>query len=269
MRVVYLDVYFFLNLWMNLLLLAVTSALGRERTAFWRMLLAAGLGAGAACIAFFCSRFLQLLGLFPVTVLMIWICFSHLPILKLLGRVCTYLAVSVLFSGLINWWYFEAAGHLHVNAGGIAIFSGAAAAVFLVIFWVRRRIQTYQKNMYQVLLCIQGHDIVTKGFLDSGNLLTDALGRPVHILEAAFLFEQCPELQQTVLSVQEGAESFVLGYKSLGGEGSIHVVTGSRLVIPGLNVDLTNPLIGLAEHPLFADGRCHMLLHGTLKQPCT
>lgn len=61
----------------------------------------------------------------------------------------------------------------------------------------------------------------------------------------------------------------MLGYKSLGGEGSIHVVTGSRLVIPGLNVDLTNPLIGLAEHPLFADGRCHMLLHGTLKQPCT
>lgn len=266
MKVVYLDVYFFLNLWMNLLLLAVTSAISRERPAFWRMLLAAGLGACAACIALFFSRFLQLLGLLPVTVFMIWICFSHLPFLKLLGRTFIYVAAAVLFGGLINWWYFEAAGHMYMNAGGVAVLSGAAASVVLVFFLVRRRIQAHQKDMYQVLLCIQGHDIVTKGFLDSGNLLTDALGRPVHILEAAFLYDQCPQLQQTILNVQE---SFELGYKSLGGEGCIRVVVGSRLLIPGLKVDLKNPLIGLAEHPLFADNRCHMLLHGSLKQPCT
>lgn len=269
MRVVYLDVYFFLNLWMNLLLMAVTSAISRERPAFWRMLLAAGLGAVFSCIAIFCSRYLQLPGLLLMAFFMNWICFSHLPFLKLLCRTFIYLAAAVVFGGLINWWYFEAAGHIYVSAGGMAVFSGMAAAVLLVIFWWRRRVQLRERNVYQVLLSVLGHDIVTKGFLDSGNLLTDALGRPVHILEAAFLYEQCPEVRQIMLNGQEGGGSFELDYKSLGGEGRILVMTGSRLMIPELGQDIKNPLIGLAERPLFADNRCHMLLHGTLKPPYT
>lgn len=264
MRVVYLDVYFFLNLWMNLLLLAVTSAIGRERPAFWRMLLAAGIGACASCAALFFGRTVQLLGLLPTALFMVWVCFPHLPFLKLLGRMAAYVAVSIVFGGLINWWYFEAAGRIHMSAGSMAALSGAAAVGLLLFFQVRRHVRIYQKDMYQVLLCVQGHDIVTRGFLDSGNLLTDALGRPVHILEAAFLAEQCPGLD-----IGELPESFELGYKSLGGEGSIRVVTGSRLLVPKLGVDVKNPLIGLCAHPLFADGRCHMLLHGTLKQSCT
>lgn len=268
MRVVYLDVYFLLNLWMNLLLMAVTSAVGREHPAFWRMLAAAGIGAGASCIAIFCSRLLQLLGLFPVIILMNRICFSHLPFYGLLCKSFVYLAAAVLFGGLINFWYFEAAGHMYMSAGNMAVFSGAAAAMLLVCFRMRHGIQSHQKDLYQVLLCIQGHDIVTKGFLDSGNLLTDALGRPVHILEASFLYEQCPELKQAISSGEKGPGSFELEYKSLGGEGCICVVTGTRLLVPKLGADIKGPLIGLAEHPLFADGRCHMLLHSALKKPC-
>ncbi len=264
MRVVYLDVYFMLNLWMNMLLLALTSALGRRYPGFFRLLFASLAGALASCMALFCERWIQLLGLAPVAFVINRICFPQLPLSKLLCRTFTYLALAALFGGLINWWYFEAGGRRGLSAGGMAVFSGMTALGIFIFLWFRQRLMKINRDMYQVLLSIQGYDLVTKGFLDSGNLLTDSLGRPVHIMEASFLYQQCPGLEHRIKSLPEGRESFQLGYKSLAGNGSIRVVAAERLAVPELGVDLKNPLIGLSEEPLFADGRCHMLLHGGL-----
>lgn len=254
--VVYLDVYFSLNLWMDVLLLATTAAVCRERVKIRRLIAAAVIGAGGACVLLTLTRWWQLLGALITAVGMMRVVFPHLRWTGLARVTTVYIVVAIFLGGAINWWYFEALRDAKEGALGmwqVCVFGGVAAAAIIVGmrgWWQRRK---REKNTYRVLLRIQGMDIITTGFLDTGNCLKDEFGRPVHICEREIVGEG------TVLR-----ESFNVTYNSLAGEGQVEVVRADRLVVPELNVDEDGALIGLTEKRLFRDGSCHMLLNGVL-----
>jgi hypothetical protein len=266
MQVVYLDVFFMLNWWMNLLLLVMTGIFCKEHPGIWRMALAAAVGAAGACMALVLFGEVQLLVLVPLLVAVNRIAFPDLNLRRLLARSAVYLASSLALGGMLDWWYFRVLGK-SPRMGGLIILAGVLAAALIAgLLYFRGRKQT---ESYKVLLYVGESHLITQGFLDSGNLLTDALGRPVHILEEAYLYEQCPELQQHIRDGTGGVECFELGYKSLGGDGTLRVIVCDRLVVPALGVDREHPLVGLSERALFKAGGCHMLLHGSFKEPCT
>jgi sigma-E processing peptidase SpoIIGA len=266
MLVVYLDVFFMLNWWMNLLLLMVTGLFCRELPRAWRMVFAAAVGAAGACIALVLPGEGRLLVLVPLLVAVNKIAFPSLNFRRLLARSAVYLAATLALGGLLDWWYFQVLGK-SPRMGGLVLLAGVLAVVLVAgNIYLRGRKQT---EGYKVLLYVGESHLITQGFLDSGNLLTDALGRPVHILEEACLYTQCPELKQRIQEKTGGMEQFDLGYNSLGGDGTLHVIICDRLVVPALGVDRKRPLVGLSERTLFKEGGCHMLLHGSLKEPCT
>jgi sigma-E processing peptidase SpoIIGA len=265
MQVVYLDVFFGLNWWMNLLLLAVTGVFGKECPSVWRIALAAAVGAAGACAALVLPRVGQLAVLVPLLALVNRIAFPELSRRRLLKRSAFYLAAALTLGGMLDWWYFQMLGKTPRMRGLVVLAGVLAVMMILGILYMRGRGRR-QTERYEVLLYVGGCHLVVQGFWDSGNRLTDALGRPVQILEADFLYEQCPELvrKEKQEELFKGAQE--VPFQSLGGRGTIRVIEGERMLIPALHVEQEHPLLGLSKMPLFGDGVCHMLLHGDLKK---
>ncbi len=252
--VVYLDVYFGLNLWMDVVLIGITAGVCKERIRTWRLVVAACMGATMACVWLAVGRKWQLIGVIVGAMVVVKIVFPHMRKYEIIRTSMIYLLASVFVGGVINWWYFELSEGRVLKAAGVAMIGALVFAASMVWIKVWRQKRRRERDTYRVLLRIQGRDIITAGFLDTGNCLRDDLGRPVHICEKEVIFGKGTSV--------EGGLSIT--YNTLSGEGRIQVVVADRLLVPELGVDEEKALIGLTEERLFKDGRCHMLLNGVL-----
>ena len=194
---VYIEYAFVENFLLDLLLLYLAILVTRQKTRWWRLLLASGVGAAVAIV-------------FPLLSLPPWA--SYLVkglsggVVALVaspkwGKACvltvvSFFALTFLYGGMLTAVYsylkieYVAGNGYLVERAPVSLVLCGGIAFFLIVGWGARAFYRYRKAKRCVTECTvnTGEKCVRwQGFLDSGNLLTFR-GSPVCVVSATAIF---------------------------------------------------------------------------------
>lgn len=244
----YPDVFWVSNFAMDMLVLLLVRSFRKSRSSVFRMILSAVFGATAS-VVFFMSlnqfEIYQLLIHFILNPVMILIAFPVKGIRCFCKDFLTTYAVMFLMGGILGWVMESYGQWKHFWLWAI----GGFGICMLILHGLENRKQEQQS--YEILLLTGSRTLSVRGFLDTGNLLTDPLvNQPVHIIRKDLLQEE--------LSGERVAIRYI-PFHSLGEEqGLLPVVTLKAMYvkatvekeeIPPLYIE--KPVFGLTEEKLF------------------
>lgn len=266
----YLDVYFFVNFAMDILLLGMVRKILKRPLSLRRLVLAGVTGALWACMCVFLPA---LPGWLEVGItwiiggsLLIFLAFGRMEFSEFGKTVCTLWLVSAAAGGLLTafgdhmriGWY-RAGGMIPARRSVISlvcwmagIYFGICACVTFVKAQIRER-----DNLYEVTLTYRGRKQQVTAFYDTGNQLYEPYGHePVHIIT----YEACCRLCETISQV------IYIPFRAVGTEWGM---------LPGIRVDemeiaqggktvrrYERPWLAISKEPLSVGHRYEMLLHG-------
>ncbi len=253
----YADIWFLTNFTMDGIALFAAGKLMRQRISIGRLLLGCLVGTcGSGALFLWMDDYFwyQALVHLAVNPAMVFLCFRSRGAREFFEQwAAAYVAVFLL-GGVLEW----CAGAFHGERHIALCLSGAFSACLLsekLLSGRGRRAET----VCDVLLVTREKNISAKGFYDTGNLLVDPfVGRPVHIVRKDVLAGQIEK---------EGLPVRLIPFHSLGEEnGLLEAVTleGMYVMRGKRPLYLENPVFGIAEAPLFQDGRCDVILNGRL-----
>lgn len=160
--IIYLDLYFFKNVFFNFLLLYLTSFLIRKKTKWYRLLLASLLGGSYAIAAIYIESIFQSNILkIVISLLMLIITYGKKQILN---TVSNFYILSYFIAGFI-------ASILNIQ-NEIILILFAISTLCLFIFYHK---ENKRQNYYEVEACFLESEITLKAKLDTGNELKDSL----------------------------------------------------------------------------------------------
>lgn len=270
----YIDVVFFINGIMDILILIVLKKILKLHTTAGKVVLAGILGALWACfIAVFpvFPRFLE--GIFTYTVingLMVKVAFS----LKTFREICHaaagfFLSALMLGGAIYSLLQYTRAGYYieHLLSGNlinslplfILILLAAGSGYFCVYIW--HTITSWcghKNNLFQVTLYYQENCIKIVGLMDTGNRLYEPVThKPVSIMTASAGRKLC----QTVTNV------CYIPYQSVGTKsGMLPAIYLDRIEIEqdGIVKEIMKPLVAFYSQELSPAGEYKILLHQEL-----
>ena len=271
----YIDVFFVVNLFMDILVLCLTNRILRGSAKPWRALLGALAGALGISLFFWLSKEINTVNILIFSIgmsfAMVWLDCRPCRGKELLAGVLACWGISFLLGGLLY--------ALPPRAGkGILIFF----TITFTAYWILNtgiRLFKYLKGKAvlrcRVILETGGQKIELKGLLDTGNCLTDTdTGKPVCVMEKSRFSGMLEKKQQDALERFCAMEAFGEGdaenlkprfliYTALGCErGLLPVVTADRLVIfwEGKKICLSQAAIGLSDAPLSPYGKFEIII---------
>lgn len=203
---IYLDVFFFLNFTMNLILLAGCGRICRMTVSLKNCAAAAALGAVTAAMVLLLN--LDFMGIrFLTAVVMGRVAYGKEKTGTYLKRGLILFFAAFCLDGTVVWLY-ERTKKVMLSFG----IQGKEAFFYLIsgsllsfaLFGLIRREKEEQKLLIPVRLSFKGQEKVLTGLYDTGNDLTEPVfGKPVHIAEYEAVKELMPE------SYQVAAENYL------------------------------------------------------------
>lgn len=271
MYYLYIDVVFFVNLVMDIVVISMVKMILKARTSALRIVLGGLIGALWTCIlAIYPLLPVLLQGLFTYVVvggLMVKVGLRTQGLRGLVKGILGLYLASAALGGLMMALYQHTRIGYYVEQlirGGYAqslpliiwMLLTAGAVFGLKYLWINvMEVQRQKSHLYEVTLNYSGQIIKTTGFLDTGNQLFDPISRrPVHIVSE--------ELWHVLY--QEGEPVRMIPFHTIGTEGG---------VMPGMLLDsmavgkeqpervIQKPLIAVSPKPLCGDGSYEILLH--------
>jgi stage II sporulation protein GA (sporulation sigma-E factor processing peptidase) len=251
---VYLDLYFLVNLWMNLLILDLTQQLLKLPGSKKRLLAAAVTGAGTACAlavaGWYTWRQRWLCGI-PCAACMTGIAYGRASASECGRRMAVLLLSGMILAGGMS--LLTEAGF----DGWLLLLSGMLVIAFARYLREMLRAQrAFRNRCCQVRLEYRGSTVQIPALIDTGNLLYEPYGhQPVHIITAAPVRKLCRSVSQVLY----------LPYRSVGQEqGVLPVIRIDQMTVeqegrPPVRYD--RPWLGISPHPLSSSHRYEMLLH--------
>lgn len=262
---IYLDVYFLVNLAMDLILILSVRKILKLPARKGRMGAAALAGAVWACMA------LCLFGTsggWTAAVtwlagggLMVFLAFRPGRIPEFLTALCTLWMVSAAAGGAMETLL---PGNFSLGQLSVwALFAGAAGMYFGVcacVSFVKGHIQE-QKNLYEVTMTYRGKKETVTALYDTGNQLYEPYGHePVHVVTYEACRRLCSEISQVIY----------VPFQAVGTE---------RGMLPAVRIDemtiardgktvmrLERPWLAVTKTPLSSANRYAMLLHGEKRE---
>ena len=236
--VIYVDILFALNWWIDfLLLLGVRRGVGGSTSA-WRLAVGALVGA-VSCLVLFLppiSVWLTLLLRLLTAALMVTVAFRCHRWREWGRRVAVLFALSAGLAGLCGGLYFFVAPQGFYVFNGVVYYSVpplllvALTVVCYGLLWMgeqllRRRAPT--EHLYRVRLTYEGRSVTFSCLYDSGNHLTEPFsGRPVLVVERE-VAEQITYVP-AVADLPSGWR--LIPYNSLGGNGLLPAFVPTSVV---------------------------------------
>lgn len=257
---IYWDVLFYINFWMNFLLLCLTAFIQKYKYSRFRMLLSAAVLAALNSAAICYIRFENGIGLLILQAgfcfLGALLAFPFCGMRVLLWRLVTMQMLSFLFGGILEWMLavplLGMTGTLGIlNTMVISGISYRLIRYFAGRLKEKRRIHA---QLYEVRLQLQELTLCVKGLLDTGNSLREPVsGKPVSILDKNFA--------SRIFLEQEGL--LLIPYRAVGtSNGILYGFTADRmeLVYENERREVLRPIIGIANDPVSAGKEYEMLL---------
>ena len=282
MPVVYIDVLFGVNLFLNYIMLRATGAICRSRPPIWRSLLGATVGAAYAAMAFFpnLSLFYSLVFKLAASALMIAAAFPIYGVLELFRLTGIFYGVSAVFGGcsfallfMTGWGTGLGAvysnGIMYLDIPVTALFLGAVAFYgFLELGTALLRLSRRKGTRRKLVVELGGRKAVLTALADTGNVLVDPISHsPVIVAELEALKElfdystrvglSSEDLQEGLgLMNERGFKARLIPFCSVGeGEGMMVGFVPDRAAVrqgSGLR-PMENCVIGVYPHRLSPD----------------
>ena len=226
-QVVYVDVLFTLNLFVNYLLLLSGACLLREKAKRWRLLLGAALGAVYSLIIF-------------------------APELRHFGKLTAcFLAANFIFAGFMMgiWLLFRPKGMVYQNGAvyfdisvTVLIVTAIVCYGLTVLFSKLFRRHAPENRIYTLQVELDGCRLCTQALLDTGNRLSDCFSdTPVILLEYARVKTLLPPELRSFFRERPSAlhappEAASLGfrlipYHTVGGTGLLPAFRPEKVII--------------------------------------
>ena len=260
--VVYIDVFFAINFFMDFIILLLAKKILKPQTTIIRCFLAALAGAALSCIITvksFKSVIMQ--KIFTYGVISSVMAVIGYPIKGIKAYIkcisCIY-AVTIALSGIINGlYYFTGVGEFMLRGINIIRFIFiTAAAYFITDFSVKyiknHRAGTRENDIYKVTLVFNGKSLELKGLYDSGNSLAEPIGgKPVHIAQ----YDKVEPLIKGVSA--DKTKIRLVPYKALGTDMGILKaieIDMLKIEIAGEIIEIEKVLIGIYEGTLSQAG---------------
>lgn len=197
---VYPDIVFILNFCIDFFLIFLLKKINRKQSKFFRMAMAAVIGAVSAVIIsifpwmnIFVKLFLMYV---TASILMIVIAFGRLKPMDYIKQLVVLNLITYFVGGLMNSVYYHTNFRLIlVNLGNGIIFSNiswvsvgvavlAITALSLFLLWLLRLYHNHAPLTYEVELVLKNRTVHTKGLMDTGNCLYDPIfKKPVMVME--------------------------------------------------------------------------------------
>lgn len=160
--IIYVDIYFFKNVFFNFLLLYLTSFLIRKKTKWYRLILASLLGGIYAVLGLYLKNIFQSNILkIVIALLMLIITYGKKQILNIVSNFCI---LSYFIAGFI-------ASILNVQNEIVLILFAISTFCLFIIYHKENKKQNY----YEIEAVFLGNEINLKAKLDTGNELKDSL----------------------------------------------------------------------------------------------
>ncbi len=272
--VVYIDVFFAINFFMDFIILLIARKLLKPQTTIIRCFLAALAGAALSCIITvksFKSVIMQ--KIFTYGVISTVMAVIGYPIKSMKAYVkcilCIY-AVTIALAGTVNGlYYFTSVGRfMYEGINFIRFIFITAVAYFITDFLVKyiksRWKNTGKNDIYNVTLVFNDKSIKLKGLYDSGNSLTEPIGgQPVHIAE----YDKIQPLIKGVSA--DNTKIRLVPYKALGTDMGILKAIEIDMVqieVDGEIIKIDNVLIGIYEGTLSGAGMYDIILNRSIKK---
>jgi stage II sporulation protein GA (sporulation sigma-E factor processing peptidase) len=292
-EVIYLDSYFFMNLFLNSMLLYLLRRIRHLPGNLFRLFVGAVFGGAAACFLILHPSLPGVADLlfsyFFMAPGMILIAFGFPGWKLFFQNLCWFLGITIGLGGIVQFLterYIESRAKKEGMGAGtgeaaLLIMAAAGAAVLLIIFrkmtaWAER-----ETCLCEVTVFLENRSIMVKGYLDSGNLLKEPLsGKPVMVLEEESFLELFEEKNREKiktcfrsggepwnLAAQYGGRIRQIPYKSIGRKrGLLNGFIADRMIASTEEgaVSIVRPVLAVYSGTISADGGYQMILPGTL-----
>lgn len=272
MRVIYIDVLWILNAWVDFLLLSATARMRKIAAGRWRLLLGAACGAFGSCLLFLPPLSVGIaLGLRVAgTVILCLIAFPVNGVRRFTGTVLTFGLLSAVFSGVVGmlWYYAAPDGFMVING---AIYYDMPASVLIVLTavsyggvclfeWLARR-RVPRGGEYTLTVRHGGQEMVCTCLYDSGCTLKEPFsGKAAVVVEAGAIRRLLPAAwNESMLS----AKGRLIPFKTLSGEGLLPAFVPQYMTITskeGKKRNVTGSYLAVSER---LENEEYMALIGT------
>ncbi len=193
-QIVYVDVLLAVNFTINYLLLSASAKLIPTKFSPARGMWSAVVGAISAMSIFLPNKgvFWQLLIKLITAVIMVLVAFTYRGKKHLIIRILALFLVSFIFSGfMLGIWlfmpvngiiYYNGIVYFDISAMALIVFSSIAYGIITIVERILIKIKP-KDNYYKVQLKHSGKTLSLRGYVDSGNNLTEPFsGYPVMII---------------------------------------------------------------------------------------
>jgi len=268
---IYIDVYFAMNLGINILILWLVKQFFRIPAKGFRMVLGSAAGAVWSCLWIVCPDYVRSwFGILTIGIIgpgMVLIAFGRCKRNQYLYRIAGFYLITVVLGGLLDvvkrllpqvlvhnrfyailgWIFLAMASFWLIRAG------------FSLILEQKRR----QPHLYQVVLHYQGKTQEVTALLDTGNRLREPYGgKPVHVIT----YEKCQIICEKATGI------LYVPFTSVGADsGMLPAICLDRIEIfqNGEKVnELERPVVAMIRRPLSPNGEYDMLLNEVTESTC-
>lgn len=253
----YVDIFFFTNLYFHYFLLLLLNEILHKGVRLRRLFFTAIMGALIQVIAFLLFQntiFGNIIGYIVIPPLMLWVCFRHRSWKELLWELCIGWFLMWMLGGCMLWLHtrIQGNGAYLICMGLLAV----AATFFLGIFMGEKD----RQKIYDVQIRHGKKEYVTRGLLDTGNLLQDPYVQlPVSLI--------CRDVYMDRLSDGEEVCTRYIPYSSLGKEhGLIEAVTVEEMIVRCNHKEykIKPAVLALAGDDFIKTDSYQMILNGRL-----
>lgn len=248
---VYVDILLVLNFIINYLLLRVTTLITGKAFYWWRLCIAAAVGAVSALIIFFpyIGNWSMNLYKLAVVLLMALIAFGFKGWLKSLIDVAVLFAVSFIFSGAMLALYLLTPQDKLLIYNGVVYFDitavnllAAIVAGYLITMLLSRIMggKHPKEQVCTVMIVANGGMVTLRGLLDTGNSLTEPFsGLPVIVVPQRLVQRILPEELKQTATVAAGGHIRIIPFHTLGGGGMLRGFKPDLVKLCGQKMDIT------------------------------
>lgn len=282
-QVIYIDVLFITNQFINYFLLLTTAKISRACFTRLRLLLAASVGGVYSFIIFLDSVPAVLSAALKVVFCVSLILFAF----KLEGKkhffklLATFVAVNVAFAGIMLALYLAVKPQMMVYKNGavyfdlnlrlLAVLTLLCYLLVLVISKLTRK-GVADEHIFDLTVYFGGKSVSVKAMLDTGNSLTDAFtGYPVIVAFVEPFKEiidsnlyECVK-NKNLFNLHEELQIHPITYHHIGGDGVLAAFRPEKIRLKGIKSDITTDKVYIAlTDERIKQGEYSALLNGTI-----
>ncbi len=284
--VIYIDVLFLLNLFLNYFILSAVAFFGRSKAGRLRRLGGAGLGALYACLMFFP----QLGGLFTAlaklaaSAVIVLVSFGFGGVFRFVKNLLGFYGMTLLFGGaaLLAEFFLSPTdmiwnnGVFYINISPVVLLLVAAATYLLLCLGTHLVKPARETQLCTVAVTVDGARVELQALSDSGNLLTDALtGAFVMVADYAAIEPLLPPAVRefyrsgsTIVQLLEGTgwenRFAAVPYRAVGKQAGMLPAFRPDAVEVGGRPCGRKVIVAVEPAPLAADGSYRAIIHPSL-----